>query len=177
MKNLSPALLGDILSLLPPELSELPADNRTPLHTRHHNLEAVEVVQTGPLSAHSKLAAPGAALPLAVYLVLLDSLLECLLVRHPGDLDANIGEGKTLEDDLRATHVGRVDERPVLVDHVDDDDELAIVRPIVDESDAPDLDEPAEYHGCRCCWGWRDDERRYGGAYLQNESTGLSSFL
>lgn len=136
-----------ILGLLPPQLSELSTNNGTPLDTRHHNLEAVEVVERGPLLTHGELLTPGAVLPLAVHLALLNCLFESLLVRHPGDLDDNIGKRQALEVDLGADHVRGVDKGPVLVNHVDDDDELAMLGAIVDQGDAPDLDEPAEDHG------------------------------
>lgn len=139
------------LSLFPPQLSELPTDNRTPLDARHHDLEAIEVGHRSTAGAHSQLAAPGAVGPFVVHLGILVGLLEHLLQGRAGELgDGDVGERQTLKINLRADHVGGVDERPVLVDDVHNDYQLPVVGPVVDEGHPPDLHKPAEHHDA----GW-----------------------
>ena len=138
------------LSLLLPELSKFPLDNGAPLDAGNHDLEAVKVIQPSSPGAHSKLAAPSAVLPLVVNITVLHGLLELLLLGHPGDLDGDVGEGETLEVDLSPHHVGGVYQRPVLVHHVHDDHQLPVLRAIVDQGNAPDLNKASEHHGC--CW-------------------------
>jgi hypothetical protein len=136
------------LSLFPPQLSELPTNDRALLDARHHDLEPVEVIQRSTARAHGQLAAPGAVGPFLVHLGVLVGLLEHLLRRRAGELgDGDVGQRETLEVYLRADHVGRVDERAVLVDDVHDHHELAILGAVVDERHPPDLHKPAEHHG------------------------------
>lgn len=152
------------LSLLLPELSKFPLDDGAPLDAGNHDLEAVKVVQPSSPGAHSKLAAPRAVLPLVVNITGLHGFLEFLLLGHPGDVDGDVGEGETLEVDLSPHHVGGVYQRPVLVHHVHDDHQLPVLRAIVDQGNAPDLNKASEHHGC--CWKSKQTDKALAMAEL-----------
>lgn len=137
------------LSLSPPQLSKLPADNGTLLDSRHHDLETVEIGQTSPLGTNSELLAPGAVGPLLLHLGILVGLLKHLLRGSTGELgDGDISEREALKVNLCADHVGGINESPVLVNHIHNDDQLPMLRAVVDEGHSPDLHKPAKHHGC-----------------------------